>query len=238
MTGKQHFGTPSRRVAPELRVHYACPNVTRSPNRRLIMKTLLRFLALAAVAVAQVSTIGAGTTISVRTNEAIDSKKADGRVFSGVVDHDVMGTNNNVAIPRGSNVELIVKKISNKELALDLESVTVNGQRHAVTADASRLSSEERDGVGKNRRTAEYIGGGAALGAVIGAIAGGGKGAAIGAAAGAGAGAGAQVLTRGKAVKVPAESLLTFRLEQPVSMGAAADSGFTRNGRHYHRQRR
>lgn len=198
------------------------------------MKTVLGLIALATLGVAQVRTIGEGTNIPVRTNEAIDAKKSDGRVYTGVVAENVTDVLNNVAIPKGSNVELIVKKASNKELTLDLESVTVNGQRYAVTADASRLSSEQRDGVGKNKRTAEYIGGGAALGAIIGAIAGGGKGAAIGAAAGAGAGAGTQVLTRGKAVKVPAESLLTFRLEQPLAL-ASKDSGFTRNGRHYHR---
>jgi hypothetical protein len=76
------------------------------------------------------------------------------------------------------------------------------------------------------------IGGGAVLGTIIGAIAGGKKGAAIGAAAGAGAGAGAQVLTRGKRVNVPAESLVTFRLEKSLQMGVA-DNRITRKGRLY-----
>jgi len=182
--------------------------------------------------------IGTGTTIEVRTNETIDAKKSDGRVFSGVVNQDVTDASGNIAIPRGSNVELIVKKASNKELTLDLEAVTVNTQRYAVNADASRLSGGQRDGIGTNRRTAEYLGGGAALGAIIGAIAGGGKGAAIGALAGGGAGAGVQTLTRGKTVKVPAESLLTFRLEQPLQMGSLLHKGLTRNGRHYHTRNR
>ncbi|HVX66192.1 MAG TPA: hypothetical protein VHA11_06310, partial [Bryobacteraceae bacterium] len=55
-------------------------------------------------------------------------------------------------------------------------------------------------------------------GTILGAIAGGGKGAAIGAVAGGAAGAGAQVLTRGKDVKVPAETQLTFRLDQPINL--------------------
>jgi hypothetical protein len=59
------------------------------------------------------------------------------------------------------------------------------------------------------------VGGGAVLGTLIGAIAGGGKGAAIGAAVGAAGGATAQVLTRGEEIRVPAESVLTFRLDQP-----------------------
>ena len=97
------------------------------------------------------------------------------------------------------------------------------------------MSGGRRDSIGVNKRTGTYVGGGALLGAIIGGIAGGGKGAAIGAGAGAAAGAGTQVLTRGKNVKVPAESLLTFRLEQPLEMGVA-DYGTTRNGRHYHDQ--
>src|SRR5207247_2298455 len=153
-------------------------------------KNFFLLLALSTLAVAQVRTIGTGTSISVRTNEAINVKGSDGRVFTGAVDQDVRDANGTVAIPRGSTAELIVRQSSNKELMLDLESVTVNGQRYAVSADASSITSGQRDGIGTNKRTGEFIGGGAALGAIIGAIAGGGKGAGIGAAAGAGAGAG------------------------------------------------
>src|SRR5579884_1779549 len=69
--------------------------------------------------------------------------------------------------------------------------------------------------------TAGNTGWGAALGAIIGAIAGGGKGAAIGAASGAGAGALTQILTKGSAVRVPAETVLTFRLDKPLRVVAA-----------------
>ncbi len=198
------------------------------------MKKLLGLFALTTLAFAQGGTIGSGTSISVRTSERIDVKKSDGRVFTGVVDQDVRDANSRVAIPRGSQVELAVKRLAQSDLVLDLESVTVGGHRYAVTAADAVMDKERRDGIGKNQRTAEYIGGGALLGTIIGAIAGGGKGAAIGAAAGAGAGAGTQVLTRGKKVNVPAESLLTFRLEKSLQMGVA-DSGITRNGRHYHK---
>jgi hypothetical protein len=71
------------------------------------------------------------------------------------------------------------------------------------------------------------------IGAIIGAIAGGGKGAAIGGGIGAAGGAGAQLLTRGRRVNVPAESLVTFRLQQPLQT-RAPDTGFSRNGQHYH----
>jgi len=198
------------------------------------MRIVLSMCAVATLlTVAEAATLSTGTSISVRTTEMIDVKKSDGRVFGGVVDRDVMDANGRVVIPRGSAAELMVKKLSSNQMALDLESVAVNGQRYAVTAAATSISSGRRDGVGKNKRTGEFVGGGALLGTIIGAIAGGGKGAAIGAAAGAGAGAGAQVLTRGKTVKVPAESLLTFRLERSLETGVA-DNGVTRRGRHYH----
>ena len=178
----------------------------------------------------------AGTQIRVRTNQTIDIRdRADGRVYTGVIDQDVMGQNGTLMIPRGSNAELIVNNVSNNDLAVDLESVTVNGRRYMVSAEA--YDKARNSGIGKNKRTGEYAGGGAALGASIGAIAGGGKGAAIGAAAGGGAGLGTQVLTRGKAVRVPAESVLTFRLEQPFQVGTGnygRDNGYDRNGNHYH----
>ena len=172
-----------------------------------------------------------GTTVVVRTDEPITSDRADGRIFTGVVDQDVRGSNENLAIPRYANVELIVRVARDRDLILDLESVMVNGQRYALSAEPTRV--ESRSGVGANRRTGEYVGGGAALGAIIGAIAGGGKGAAIGAGAGAAAGAGGQILTRGREVRIPPESLITFRLERPLTMGVT-DSGTMRDGRHYH----
>jgi hypothetical protein len=174
-----------------------------------------------------------GTQIAVRTSEYIDSDRADGRIFRGNVDQPVTGSNGRLAIPGGSPVELIVRSAPDGDLILDLESVVVNGERYAIRADANRIESNRREGVGANRRTGEYVGGGAILGTIVGAIAGGGKGAAIGAATGAAAGAGTQVLTRGHEVRIPRESLLTFRLDRPLDMGVT-DAGVDRDGRHYH----
>jgi hypothetical protein len=70
------------------------------------------------------------------------------------------------------------------------------------------------------------------IGAIVGAIAGGGKGAAIGAASGAGAGAVGQTVTRGRNVRLPAESLITFRLDRGLNV--AIDRGTMRDGHHYH----
>lgn len=179
-----------------------------------------------------------GTTIAVRTNEMIEThNSSDGRIYSGVLDQDVMDRDGRVAIPRGSTAELAVRNTARNEMAVDLESIVVGGRRYVVSAGDEAYRGSEKQGVGENRRTGKYVGGGALLGTIVGAIAGGGKGAAIGALAGGAAGAGAQVYTRGRDVRVPAESLLTFRLERPLEVGRgnySRDNGYTRNGYHYH----
>jgi hypothetical protein len=68
-----------------------------------------------------------------------------------------------------------------------------------------RFRQKGKSGVGANKRTAEYAGGGAVLGGIIGA----------------GAGALTQVLTKGRAIKAPAESVLTFSLDKPLRVTAA-----------------
>lgn len=188
----------------------------------------------AAIHARELARIEPGTTMTVRTNERISEARADGRVFTGTVDEDVLGSQGQVAIPRGSDVELIVRVARDNDLILDLDSVTVNGRRYAISTDANRIEANNRDTVGANARTGKYLGGGAILGAIIGAAVGGGKGAAIGAAAGAGAGATAQIATRGREVRVPAESLVTFRIDRPL-MVDVRDSGYERDGHHYHR---
>jgi len=170
--------------------------------------------------------IPAGADLTIRTNEEINATSAAaGRTYSAVVDKDVMDTTGNVVIPKGSEARLVVKDassggtVSSGNLVLDLQSVNVGGQSYLVnTADVTQGGDR---GIGKNKRTAEMVGGGAVLGTLLGALAGGGKGAAIGAVAGAAAGGAAQVLTKGKEVKVPAETVLTFRTEQPIRLEPA-----------------
>jgi hypothetical protein len=169
----------------------------------------------------------AGTEVSVLTNGNIDSKTSEtGQVFQADVAEDVINTAGTVIIPKGSEAELVIRRVASpgrvsgsSELALDLQSIKVGGRRLRVSTED--VEETGRAGLGKNKRTAEMVGGGAVLGTLIGAIAGGGKGAAIGAATGAAAGAGAQVLTRGKTVEVPAETRLTFKLDEPLQLEAA-----------------
>jgi hypothetical protein len=167
--------------------------------------------------------VPAGTDFSVRTNERIDSTTAtEGRTYSAQIARDILDTSGAVLIPRGSDAQLVIRSASQggtldgPQLSLDVESVTIDGRRYLVSTQDIKQGSDQN--IGKNRRTAEMVGGGAVLGTLLGAIAGGGKGAAIGLIAGAAAGGTAQVLTRGKEVKVPPETVLTFRLEQPIRL--------------------
>jgi hypothetical protein len=177
--------------------------------------------AIATAAYSQTTTLPAGTTVAVRTNQAIDGNSAaGGQFFAGVVAQDVHDSRGRVAIPRGSYADLTVRRISDKQMAVDLDSITVGGQRYMVGSDVNTQTSSKKPGLGKNKRTAKFVGGGALFGTVIGAIGGGGTGALVGGLVGGAAGAGAQVLTRGKTVKVPAESVLTFRLNSPLRLGA------------------
>jgi hypothetical protein len=73
--------------------------------RGLLAGVIVGTLSFAGNARAQsLRTIDAGTTIAVRTNEPINASISDGRVFSGVVDQDVIDRGGNVAIPKGANV--------------------------------------------------------------------------------------------------------------------------------------
>jgi hypothetical protein len=162
------------------------------------------------------TTIPNGTELSVRTNEPIDSRNSSaGQQFSAVIAEDVRDGSGRVTIPKGSDAELVIGGDNSSNLVLDVDSIMLSGTRYQVSTDDVEQRGE---GVGANKRTAIYVGGGAALGTVIGAIVGGGKGAAIGAAVGAGAGLGTEVLTKGSQVRVPAETLLRFRLDQDLRL--------------------
>ena len=183
-----------------------------------------------------INPIPEGTTLQIRTTETIDTQVMDGRIFRGIVDSDVRDVQGRLAIPRGATAELVVRRDSDNDLVLDLDSVTVNGRRYGVDATRNRLPGGidiRESGIGANRETARNVGGGALLGAILGAVIGGGDAAAAGAVAGAAVGAGAQILTKGRRVNVPAETLLSYRLRSDMNLDVR-DTGFDRDGHHYH----
>jgi hypothetical protein len=99
-----------------------------------------------------------GMTITIRANDTIDAARTDYRVYTGTVDRDVRGDNGQLAIPRGSTAELIVRNYQGGDLLLDLESVSVNGQRYAVKTDSTQIATNRNNDI---------------VGAIVGAIRGG-----------------------------------------------------------------
>jgi hypothetical protein len=167
--------------------------------------------------------VPAGSELVVTTVETIDSRNAGAdQAFSAIVAHAVTNAAGRVLVPERSSAQLMIRQVSaggatgGPEMVLDVRSITVGGRRYVVSTTG--LPVESGTGVGKHERTAETIGGGNALGTITGAIAGGAKGDAIGGVVGAAGGAGAQVLTKGHDVQVPAETVLTFRFDRPVTL--------------------
>lgn len=165
-------------------------------------------------------TIPAGTRISVRTIDAIDSTKNHvGDSFQASLEEPLI-VDDKVLAAKGADVYGRLEEskqtgtfTGRSELKVALTGIVVDGKTvPLVTGDY------ELTGKSKGASTAKRTVGGAAIGSIIGAIAGGGKGAAIGAGTGAGVGAGSEIITKGDQVKIPSETLLDFTLEQSVSI--------------------
>ncbi len=158
--------------------------------------------------------------MQVRMTDAIDSKKNSvGQTFNGALDAPLVH-GNRVIVPSGAPVTVLLSNASsagrirgNNELQVRVTSISVKGRAYDVSSDVY-----DQSGKGKGKQTAVRSGIGAAAGALIGGLAGGGKGAAIGAGAGGGAGLGYQLFTHGSQVKIPSESVLTFRLAEPLTI--------------------
>lgn len=163
--------------------------------------------------------VPASSTVTVRMIDSVDSSvNHTGEIFHASLDAPIV-VDSDVVVPRGADVYVRLSNAASaghmtgkSELHLELLKLDFQGRSYPLTSSTYSLAGGSR---GKN--TAEKVGGGAVLGAVIGALAGGGKGAGIGAAAGGAGGAVWNGVTRGKKVKIPAETKLDFQLEQPVT---------------------
>ncbi len=163
--------------------------------------------------------IPAGTEITVRTIDSIDSKTtAIGERFRCSIDDPVV-VGDRVVVPRGADCTLQVMRVKeggrltgSEELAVKLYDIAINGKAYDVAASYAELKTK-----GEGKSTAKKTAIGAAAGAVIGAIAGGGKGAAIGAGIG-GAGGVAASAVRGPRLYIPPETRLSFELRAPLAI--------------------
>jgi hypothetical protein len=168
-------------------------------------------------------TVPAGTRILIRTIDSIDSSQQKaGYRFTASLETSLQADNMVVA-RRGTRVYGVLATASSagrmkgsSELGLELTEIVINGTSYPLLT-----SSYEIEGKGEGGNTAKKVVGGAGLGALIGGIAGGGKGAGIGALIGVGAGTAVAASKKGQQLSIPSESLLEFRLAQPVDLPVA-----------------
>jgi len=166
-------------------------------------------------------TLKPGTFLTIRLNQALSSDHNQaGDAFAATLERPVV-VDGVVVAERGQTIGGRVseaKKAGRMEglsrLGIQLTDMTlVDGSQ--VPIQTQLISRDGPSSVGQE--TANGIGA-AALGAVIGAVAGGGEGAAIGAGAGATAGLIGAWSTRGRPTIMRPESVLTFRVEAPVTI--------------------
>ena len=165
-------------------------------------------------------TVPAGTRILVRMVDSVDSSKQKaGFRFTATLEANLQAYEVTVA-PKGTTLYGVLTQASSSgrlkgssQLVLELTDIVINGTTYPLLT-----STYEVKGKGEGGNTAKKVVGGAGLGAIIGGIAGGGKGAGIGALAGAGAGTAISAAKKGEQISVPSETLLEFRLQQPVSL--------------------
>jgi len=168
--------------------------------------------------------IPAGTSVIVRMGNTINTKTANpGDAFTGTLAHSI-AVNGVVAIRAGAGVAGTVVDAKSPGrfkgegyLSIALTSINVKGVPTRIQTSAYAQTLK-----GKGKRTGAFVGGGAGGGALIGGIAGGGKGALIGGLVGAGAGTAGAAFTGNKELTVPAESVVTFKLRNSITVQQSA----------------
>jgi hypothetical protein len=165
-------------------------------------------------------TLPAGTILRVRVDEWLSSDQNNvGDIFSAVLEEPIVVDGWVVARhgqAQTGTVALAKKERGNgtSELGLQLGALTlVDGQQLAVQTQMIKSSAKTPEG-----QQLATVGTTTAIGAVIGAIAGGGTGAVIGGGLGATAGIVGVIATRGKPTVIAPETILTFRLQAPVTI--------------------
>ncbi len=170
--------------------------------------------------------IPAGASLVVRMGNTINTKTANtGDSFTGTLAQSV-AVDGVVAIPSGAGVAGTV--VDSKSpgrfkgegtLSVALTSINVRGVPTSIQSSTYTQTVK-----GKGKRTAVMAGGGTGAGALIGGLAGGGKGALIGGLVGAGAGTAGAAFTGNKELQIPAESVVTFKLGNSITVKRSGKS--------------
>jgi hypothetical protein len=171
--------------------------------------------------VSPVLTIPAGTVIAVRVEQWLSSdRNVPGDAFNASLDQPVIvngwivARRGQLVMGRVSEAQKAGRTTGTSKLGVQLSELTlVDGQQLPVQTTLLQSSAGNSHG-----QDAATIGTTTAVGAAIGAAANGGEGAGVGAVIGAAAGIVGVLATRGKSTVIPPETLLTFRLQAPVSI--------------------
>ena len=159
-----------------------------------------------------------GMALRVRLSHAVSTEASrPGDRFAATLDEPLV-IDGKTLLPKGTGVRGTIQESDDSGrlrgraiLALTLESVEWNGRTYALRTETHRRVSASH-----KKRNAVLVGGASGVGALIGGIAGGGKGALIGAGAGAVAGTAGAGATGKREIRIPAESVLGFRLREPL----------------------
>lgn len=211
--------TPSTSVTPSPSIAPAPVSTAVAPAPRTTSITPSSSAGSGASKSMSAATIPAGTVISIRMIDSIDSDLTGvGERFRASID-DPVSMNGEVVIARNADATVQVARVEQSgtisgsdEVALKLFNITVGGRTYELATNYAELKSE-----GKGASTAKTTAVTTGVGAIIGGIIGGGKGAAIGAGAGAGTGV-AVSASRGKKLSIPSESRLDFVLREPLTV--------------------
>jgi len=168
--------------------------------------------------------IPGGTTVVVRTIDAIDSNTAvAGQRFNASVDEPVV-VGDRAVVAKNADAVLEIAGMKKgghlrgrAELSIQLVSLKIRGRNLPVQTEVHSAQGPSR---GSN--TAKKAGGAGAAGAVLGGIFGGGKGAFAGGAIGVGGAVAFQMATHGSKVQILPESRIEFVLTQDASFSNGA----------------
>ena len=137
------------------------------------------------------------TALIVRAKDAVRTSKAyQSTIYFASVAEDILDQNGAVLIPKESRVELVVRSlpflgpggVGMTVLTLDVGAVTISGVRYPVETYDETPGA---GGIGVDRGAAKWIGGNKV---------------------------GRQVVTRGRRINVPAETMLAFQLQAPIRL--------------------
>jgi hypothetical protein len=165
-------------------------------------------------------TIPSGTVLTVLLIDGIgtDTNSAGDRFLASLAEPVVV--DGSTLLAKGTKVRGHVIGVEDSgrvkgvaSIRLALTDIMQGNRAIAITTDTFSATAES-----STKRDAAIVAGGAGVGAVIGAVAGGKKGAGIGAISGGGAGTGVVLATKGKEIRYPPETRLSFKLANSVQM--------------------